>query len=305
MAALTPEIRPATAADCAAVTTLLVTQLREHRIVTAADQVARTVARVLARPRQGRLLVATVDGRPVGVAALSFAWPIEHGGRSMWLEELFVEPPHRGRGIGRALLAAAERLAVQAGAVAIDLEVDAEHQRAAGLYARAGFRPLPRVHWVRSLEPGEPTPAAPPAETIGGCFCGAIRYRVASPPREVTHCHCSICRRTSGAPFVTWATFPAASFAFTQGQPVELCSTPRACRTLCAACGTALTFREEARPRAIDVTVGSTDHPDAVVPQAHIWTTSQLPWLHLDDDLPRHPGEDPGEREVPSTGRSP
>jgi len=69
-------------------------------------------------------------------------------------------------------------------------------------------------------------------------------------------------------------------------------------RQLCAACGTALTFRETARPGSVDVTVGSMDHPDAMVPAAHIWTSSQLAWLRLGDDLPRHAGEDPAERDV-------
>jgi hypothetical protein len=38
----------------------------------------------------------------------------------------------------------------------------------------------------------------------GGCFCGAIRYEVAGAPFHETNCHCSICRRTAGAAFVTW-----------------------------------------------------------------------------------------------------
>lgn len=38
----------------------------------------------------------------------------------------------------------------------------------------------------------------------GGCLCGAVRYRVTGKPYHVTHCHCSMCRRASGAPLVTW-----------------------------------------------------------------------------------------------------
>src|SRR5207245_6503222 len=171
----------------------------------------------------------------------------------------------------------------------------APHPPAPRLYARAGFRPRARARWVRRLEPAaEPRAAAPPAEITGGCFCGAVRYRVSATTRDVSHCQCSICRRTTGAPFVTWATFPAATFAFTAGTPAELRATPRAVRQLCAACGTALTFRETARPGSVDVTVGRMDHPDAMVPAAHIWTSSQLAWLNLGDALPRHARADPG-----------
>ena len=114
-------------------------------------RIGRAVDGVLRHPERGRLLVATLAGRPIGLAALSFIWPLEHGGRSAWLEELYVEPPHRGRGIGRTLLRAACRLAARSGAAAVDLEVDAGHTRAARLYAREGFRPLPRARWVRRL----------------------------------------------------------------------------------------------------------------------------------------------------------
>src|SRR5712691_5857967 len=171
---------------------------------------------------------------------------------------------------GRILIAAGE------GAIVVDLEVEADHQRAARLYAREGFRSLARTHWVRTLEPVDaPRAPAPAAEITGGCFCGAVRYRVSATTRDVSHCHCRICRRTTGAPFVTWATFPAAAFVFTAGTPAELRATPRAVRQLCAACGTALAFRETARPGSVDVTVGSMDHPDRAVPAAHIWTSSQ------------------------------
>ena len=40
----------------------------------------------------------------------------------------------------------------------------------------------------------------------GGCLCGALRYRIDGSPRVVSHCHCGLCRRVSGAPFVTWLT---------------------------------------------------------------------------------------------------
>src|SRR5262249_57724213 len=137
-------------------------------------------------------------------------------------EELEVERAARGRGVGTRLLEAALRVAAEEGAVAVDLEVDIDHQRVAGLYARHGFHALPRARWVRSLEPiAVPRPARA-AEIAGGCFCGAIRYRVSAPPHDVTHCHCGICRRTTGAPFVTWSPIPSAAFAFTAGRPARL-----------------------------------------------------------------------------------
>ena len=144
-------VRPATAADRDAIVALLGAQFREHAIDTPQAALARAVDGLLADPERGRLLVATSGGTPVAVAALSYVHTLEHAGRSAWLEELYVEPAHREAGIGTALLAAACELAAASGAVAVDLEVDAAHERAAHLYARNGFRALPRARWVRRL----------------------------------------------------------------------------------------------------------------------------------------------------------
>ena len=147
------EIRPADATDRDAVLRLLLAQFEEHAISTPADEVGAGIDYVLARQDAGRILVAARDRVVVGVAAVTFTRGLEHGGRSAWLEELYVEPSARNAGIGTALLRVACEVALASGAVAIDLEVDAAHERAARLYARAGFQALPRTRWVRRLTP--------------------------------------------------------------------------------------------------------------------------------------------------------
>jgi len=71
-------IRPATAADGDAVRRLLVRQLRAHRIRVPAARLARPVGGVLRHPERGRILLAIVGGKAVGLAALSFMWPLSH-----------------------------------------------------------------------------------------------------------------------------------------------------------------------------------------------------------------------------------
>src|SRR5579859_262088 len=83
--------------DLAAVAGLLCAQLREHEIPSREEHVERALRGVLAHPDQGMVLVAVRDGRPVGVAYVSFARPLEHDGEVAWLEELYVEPASRGR----------------------------------------------------------------------------------------------------------------------------------------------------------------------------------------------------------------
>jgi len=146
------DVRLARPRDREAVLVLLLAQLDEHGIATPPAAIACALDGLMADAQRGAVLVATVDGRVAGIAALSAMWTLEHGGPAMWLDELYVEPSQRGRGIGRALLAAAGDAARGRGARTLDLEVDAAHARAERLYAREGFRRLERTRWVRWLE---------------------------------------------------------------------------------------------------------------------------------------------------------
>ena len=125
----------------------------------------------------------------------------------------------------------------------------------------------------------------------GGCLCGRVRYRADAAPILVTHCHCTLCRRQSGAAFLTWASFPSTAFTITQGAPAVFRATEKAERSFCAKCGTPLSFRFFASPGEIDVTLGSLDDPNAMQPQDHIWTSTRLHWLELTDGLPHYLSE--------------
>ena len=286
---MTVTIRLATPADRDAVAALLSDQLHDHGIGTSADAIDRVVELLLLRPHRGQFVVAEDAGRMVGLAAISFGFPIEHGGRGAWLEELFVEPAARGHGLGERLLAAALDTAAAGGAVAIDLEIERGHERVESLYRRAGFEPLARARWARRLAVRPAPGSARPDPVTGGCFCGSVRYTASGQPSEVSHCHCTTCRRVAGAPVVTWATYPIARFGWTRGAATTFHSSPHVTRSFCGTCGTALTFAPRHDAPWIDVTVTSMDQAAAMWPRDHIWTENRLPWLALDDDLPRLP----------------
>ena len=61
----------------------------------------------------------------------------------------------------------------------------------------------------------------------GGCFCGAVRYEAGGTPFDETNCHCSICRRTTGAPFVTWFSVRRSDFRVIKGEPARFTSTEK------------------------------------------------------------------------------
>jgi hypothetical protein len=123
----------------------------------------------------------------------------------------------------------------------------------------------------------------------GGCLCGAVRYRARGRPTQVNHCHCRMCQRASGAPIVTWATFPSANVEWIKGAPATRRSSDTAERGFCSACGSALFWRGDAEKDLIDLTAGTFDRPETLRPEDHIWIESAMPWLHVADELPRYP----------------
>jgi len=120
----------------------------------------------------------------------------------------------------------------------------------------------------------------------GGCFCGAIRYEIEDGSYPVGNCHCSMCRRTSGAPFVTWLVVPAASFRYVQGEPRILRSSEKGTRWFCERCGTPLVCIVSDHPDNVDVTTGSLDQPERYAPSFAVHKDTKLPWLQQTEQKP-------------------
>jgi hypothetical protein len=97
-----------------------------------------------------------------------------------------------------------------------------------------------------------------------------------------------MCRRTSGAPFVTWFTVPREAFVLTSGGPSSFASSEDGTRTFCPRCGTALTFGARSLPHEIDVTAASLDDPRRVPPKADIHVGTKVAWVVLDPNLPHY-----------------
>ena len=79
-----------------------------------------------------------LGGRAVGYAMLTWSFSIESGGRDGLIDEIYLVPKVRGRGLGRRALAMFEDEARTLGLKRLFLEVD-HGNRALGLYRRAGF----------------------------------------------------------------------------------------------------------------------------------------------------------------------
>ena len=89
-----------------------------------------------------------------------------------------------------------------------------------------------------------------------------------------------MCRRTSGAPYVSWLVVEKGDFKWRMGNPETLASSSHGTRTFCSACGTPLTCVTETHPQIVDVTLGSLDHPESFTPVLEAFTDTKLPWTN-------------------------
>jgi hypothetical protein len=121
----------------------------------------------------------------------------------------------------------------------------------------------------------------------GGCLCGSVRYEAGGNATNLCYCHCTSCRRASGAPFVPWGTFARERFTVTQGKLAEYRSSAAVARGFCATCGTSITYRHDRRPAEIDIALATLDDPNLLKPEAHIWVEDKVSWVRIDDGLPQ------------------
>ena len=86
------------------------------------------------------------DGKTAGFGMLSRTYSQEAGGMVTWVEEIFVLPEYRGRGIGTEFLEFADNMPDTA---RIRLEAEPDNERAIDLYLRMGYKPLDYTQYVK------------------------------------------------------------------------------------------------------------------------------------------------------------
>ena len=121
---------------------------------------------------------------------------------------------------------------------------------------------------------------------MGGCLCGAIRYEIRGASSKPALCHCTSCRRSTGAPAVGWTTIRGADFSITAGEPALYRSSENVERSFCPNCGTHLTYGHQGEHGWVDVTICSMDDPEQMAPRDHVWASHRLSWMEHLDELP-------------------
>lgn len=121
----------------------------------------------------------------------------------------------------------------------------------------------------------------------GGCHCGKVRYQAEGEALTHALCHCTDCRRHSGAPMVGWTMYPLDKVKVTKGQPRIYESSADGRRHFCGDCGTGIFYMNAVMlPGIIDIQSATYDDPEAVPPRAHIQVAERIRWMERAHELP-------------------
>lgn len=128
-----------------------------------------------------------------------------------------------------------------------------------------------------------------PEPVSGACLCGALRFRIELPTLFCVHCHCSMCRRSHGAGYVTWFAVPRSQFRIETGaeEMRRYTSSEHGTRSFCGRCGSSLFCELDEQPDHIDIVLANMEAPIDRLPQSHTWFDHRADWVTIDDPLPR------------------
>lgn len=118
----------------------------------------------------------------------------------------------------------------------------------------------------------------------GQCLCGANAFQVTGSISNMMHCHCSICRKSNGGVFATYAT--AGGFQFTKGQSEDRRSyesSPGFFRQFCTHCGSSLP--EKFNDNMSFIPAGGLEGDFDSIPSQHIFVGSKASWYAITDAL--------------------
>ena len=125
----------------------------------------------------------------------------------------------------------------------------------------------------------------------GQCLCGTIKYEVDTFGPKMGHCHCSMCRKFHGAPFVTLGEVDQSDFRWVQGEGdlKSYVAQNGTTRRFCQHCGSSMTFSTPNGPdHIVEVSLGTLDTDLEMKPDAHIYVGSKTNWTDICDDLPQY-----------------
>jgi hypothetical protein len=128
----------------------------------------------------------------------------------------------------------------------------------------------------------------------GGCLCGAVRYEVRGPLRDVINCHCSMCQRLHGG-FGPHSKASKSDITVTVDVGLAWYRTSEvAQRGFCRICGSGLFWQPFAQD-GTGILAGTLDAPTGLQTIGHIFVAEKSDFYEISDGLPQFAGSSDGE----------
>ena len=118
---------------------------------------------------------------------------------------------------------------------------------------------------------------------VASCYCGDVRASIDPAGAFALHCHCSQCRRLSGAAFTTWLNVRRAGFRVDSDAETlnAFAVTPNATRHFCKRCGSHVYSTDVREPSIVGLPLGVVTGDDLPAPQVHYYFDSGVSWCDV------------------------
>lgn len=87
----------------------------------------------------GAIYIAGPVRAPIGYIVVTFGWSLEFGGMDGFVDEIYIRPGVRGRGLGTELLSSMPKTLAESGVKALHLKVARSNTKARAVYEKMGF----------------------------------------------------------------------------------------------------------------------------------------------------------------------
>ncbi|MEO3866035.1 GFA family protein [Rheinheimera fenheensis] len=130
----------------------------------------------------------------------------------------------------------------------------------------------------------------------GACLCGAVEVEIHGPISSIIHCHCSLCRKSSGTAFATNGFVQRADFKLVKGEAElsQFAFKPGRLRHFCRHCGSPVYSSNAQDPSRVRLRLGILTTDISERPMSHNFYSSKANWEDLDVALPRYDSFEPG-----------
>lgn len=129
----------------------------------------------------------------------------------------------------------------------------------------------------------------------GSCLCGKVKITITDKITDIIHCHCSLCRKSSGTAYATNGFVETSQFNIIEGeQDISFFEVkPGKKRHFCRICASPIYSSNNENTSRIRLRLGILDSDIIERPISHNFVTSKASWDELDANLPHYERHEP------------